>query len=414
MRLMSHFACVPVEISLSFNYLRTKVFLAENAEKVDRVLHEVRNFCADNQILVASLARPFNVRDHRREHMIGKHRMWPSAQALEATSENQKKYEHNTIGIFWDWENIPIPPVPVNKVPELLKKMRRVLLRYGSHIRETKIYHDSAKAKLPSGHAIKMEHRRPLQLTGWTMDDCACVRSCQTGGGVNNLKTVKEVVDKKIIVDIMEFAHDHLKDGCTVIIISNDADYGYLLSRLQNYGVYVVVVFSKNAYELTTVGDDAFDFSHFIDDDDDDNNNVDDETAINGPVDPPTSHDETADEDTTSETGAVVPGMHLSLLKAVEETCKNHEFSKRNCPGKALAPDVGVRLRAGSDIYDEETFNNRKWRAIRAGLIDRVWLRPDRTETKNQAEKQTGWDILFLTDKGLDSLNEAKRGELSS
>ena len=246
------------------------------------------------------------------------------------------------------------------------------------------------------------------------MDDCACVRSCQTGGGVNNLKTVKEVVDKKIIVDIMEFAHDHLKDGCTVIIISNDADYGYLLSRLQNYGVYVVVVFSKNAYELTTVGDDAFDFSHFIDDDDDDNNNVDDETAINGPVDPPTSHDETADEDTTSETGAVVPGMHLSLLKAVEETCKNHEFSKRNCPGKALAPDVGVRLRAGSDIYDEETFNNRKWRAIRAGLIDRVWLRPDRTETKNQAEKQTGWDILFLTDKGLDSLNEAKRGELSS
>ena len=340
--------------------------------------------------------------------------MRPSAKALEATSENQKIYEHNTIGIFWDWENIGIPPVPVKKVPELLKKMRSVLLRYGSHIKATRIYHDSTKADIQSKHAIKKEHRRPLQLLGWTVDDCACVRWQQTGRGVDHGTNVKEVVDKKIIVDIMEFAYDHRKYGCTVVIISNDADYGYLLSRLQNHGVYVVVVFSENAYELTQVGDESLDFGHFIDDDDDDNNNVDDdddETGINGLVDPPTNHNETADEDTASETGSVVPGMHLSLLKAVEETCENHEFSRTSCPGKALAADVGARLKASSDIYDRRTYSLRKKRAMRAGLIGLVWLRPDRTETRDASEKQPGWDFLFLTERGRKYLRDSRQGE---
>ena len=177
------------------------------------------------------------MRDHRREDMMGMNSMRLSAQALEATLENQKMYEHNTIGIFWDWENIAIPAVPVKKVPELLKKMRKVLLRYGSDIKQTRIYHDSSKADIKSKHAIKKEHRRPLQLQGWTTVDCACVKWQQTSKGDKHGANVKEVVDKHIIVDIMEFAYDHYKDGGTVVIISNDADYGYMLSHLQNKGI---------------------------------------------------------------------------------------------------------------------------------------------------------------------------------
>ena len=187
-----------------------------------------------------------------------------------------------------------------------------------------------------------------------------------------------------------------------------------MLSRLQNYGVYVVVVFSENNDELTQVGDESLDLSHFFDDDDDDddNKNDDDETFINnGLVDLPTYHNETADEDTASESGSVVPGMHLSLLKAVQE-CENLDFSKKHCPGKALTSAVGHRLKASSDIYDKGTFHRRKRRAIKAGLIEVVYLTHDRTVTKNRSEKQPGLDLLSLTEKGRESLREALRGSI--
>ena len=349
------------------------------------------------------------MRDHQREDMLGMNSTRLSAQELEERSENQKMYEHNTIGIFWDWENIGIP-VPVKKVPELLKNMRKGLRRYGSNIKQTRIYHDSSKAVTASKHAINLEHRRPLLLQGWTTVDCACVKWQQTSKGDNKGANVKEVVDKHIIVDIMEFAYDHYKDGGTVVIISNDADYGYLLSHLQNKGIYVVVVYSDNADELTQVGDESIDFGHFIDliDDDDD-----DATDNNGLVDPLTNHNDTADDDTASETGSVVPGMHLMLLKAVEEVCESHEFSRTVCPGKALASSVGKILKASSDIYDMGTFKLRRRKAIRAELIGMAWLKPDRTETTDQSEKQPGWDILFLTDKGRNSLREARHEDVA-
>lgn len=355
--------------------------------------------------------RPFNMRDHQREDMMGMNSTRLSEQARKEKLENQKMYEHNTIGIFWDWENIGIP-VPVKKVPELLKKMRKDLRRYGSNIKQTRIYHDSSKAVTASKHAINFEHRRPLELQGWTLQDCACVKWHQTGGG-DKIKgaNVKEVIDKRIIVDIMEFAYDHYKDGGTVVIISNDADYGYMLSHLQNKGIYVVVVYSANADELTQVGDESLDFSHFIDDIDD--NDV-DEADNNGLVDPLTNHNEPADDDTASDTGSVVPGMHLMLLKAVEEVCESHEFSRTVCPGKALASHVGKILKASSDIYDSGTFKLRRKKAIRAGLIRMAWLRPDRTETNDQSEKQLGWDILFLTNKGRESLREARHEDLQT
>jgi len=105
------------------------------------------------------------------------------------------------------------------------------------------------------------------------------------------------------------------------------------------------------------------------------------------------------------------------LLKAVEETCLYHEFSRNVCPEKpgqlALASYVGERLKASSDIYDKGTFSLRRRKAMNAGLIGLVWLMPDGTETKYFAEKKTGYDFLFLTDNGRDSLREARHEDVA-
>jgi hypothetical protein len=50
--------------------------------------------------------------------------------------------------------------------------------------------------------------------------------------------------DKKIIVDVMEFSLDRLmrRAPVCVVLISNDGDYAYMLSRLRNRGVKICVV----------------------------------------------------------------------------------------------------------------------------------------------------------------------------
>jgi len=58
----------------------------------------------------------------------------------------------------------------------------------------------------------------------------------------------KETVDKKIIVDLMCFAHGHLRGpgAVTVVLISGDGDYSYMLSRLRDLSVRTVVIFPEH------------------------------------------------------------------------------------------------------------------------------------------------------------------------
>ena len=65
-------------------------------------------------------------------------------------------------------------------------------------------------------------------------------------------RNTKETIDKKIIVDIVEFAMDRTSSRSPpcVILISSDGDYAYMLSRLMRRGVKVVVVHMQNTQVL--------------------------------------------------------------------------------------------------------------------------------------------------------------------
>jgi len=78
-------------------------------------------------------------------------------------------------------------------------------------------------------------HRRAaMDQAGFTLVECPA-------------RGAKEVIDKKIIVDVMEFGLTHANCGaaCTVVLITSDGDYAYMLSRLRDLQVHVVLVYDR-------------------------------------------------------------------------------------------------------------------------------------------------------------------------
>ena len=47
----------------------------------------------------------------------------------------------------------------------------------------------------------------------------------------------QDALDKKLIVDLMAFAHRHAAGGarCRVVLVAGDADYAYTLSKPQRH-----------------------------------------------------------------------------------------------------------------------------------------------------------------------------------
>jgi uncharacterized LabA/DUF88 family protein len=366
--------------------------------------------------------------DHDRDDSVTMGTLQESIKTINEQVQQQRKCERNKVGIFWDWENIEIPK-QIASVPALLKNMRTDLLDYGKEIKQSRIYHDSSKA-----HSIVKHHRRSIANQGWEIVDCPCVKFIpkdkhsiedkdkqstedkdkQSTEGLN----VKEVVDKKIIVDIMEFAYDHYEEGATVVIISNDADYGYMLSRLRGKGVYVVVVYSilQHAEELLQVGDKAVHLSNFFEPD-----NASDRTAEE------TAADLIDDLDgTQSDAGSVqeLSGYLYPLLKEIENVSRTHQHSRRLCPGKALFSEVGNRLKEVHGCVREKMWKEMRLKALREKLIEESWLcgagtdsnswrsgsDSEYTETKDPkaANVQKQLYFLVLTDKGRRYLDEAR------
>ena len=371
--------------------------------------------------------------DHERDDSVTMGTLQESIKTINEQVQQQRKYERNKVGIFWDWENIAIPK-PGNgnaSVPALLKNMRTDLLDYGKEIKQSRIYHDSSKA-----HSIVKHHRRSIANQGWEIVDCPCVKfrprakdkDKQTDKQTEKESTeglnVKEVVDKKIIVDIMEFAYDHYEEGATVVIISNDADYGYMLSRLRGKGVYVVVVYSilQHAEELLQVGDKAVHLSNFFEPD-----NASDRIAEETAADLIDDFDGD-DEETESEAGSVqdLPGYLYPLLKEIENVSRTHQHSLSLCPGKALFSEVGNRLKEYHGSSRENMWKEMRKKAWREKLIEHSWLRrvgadsyswrsgSDSeylyTETKdpNAANIQKQLYFLSLTREGRKYLDEAR------
>ena len=130
------------------------------------------------------------------------------------------------VAIFWDFENIKIPSGCT--VPQASEALRNCLVQYG-RIVERRLYYDSGK---PTEMSLP---RGDLDLSGFTLVDCPT-------------RNDKETLDKKLIVDLLFFAWERAARGARacVVLITSDGDYAYTLARLQDIGVYTIVMYRSS------------------------------------------------------------------------------------------------------------------------------------------------------------------------
>jgi hypothetical protein len=114
------------------------------------------------------------------------------------------------MAVFWDLENMPIPSATSGR--DVTCRLKSILAAHGDLVQFR------GYASIGLGN-IPQEKRSDLQLSGCTLVDCP-----------HNGR--KEVADKMIIVDAMQFAFLH-PEGATLCFISGDVDYAYLLAVLQ-------------------------------------------------------------------------------------------------------------------------------------------------------------------------------------
>lgn len=114
------------------------------------------------------------------------------------------------MAIFWDLENMPIPNNTSGR--DVTTRLKTILGPYGNLVQFR------AYASIGLGH-IPRQKRSDLQLSGCHLVDCP-----------HNGR--KEVADKMIIVDAMQFAYTNAQ-GATLCFITGDVDYAYLLAVLQ-------------------------------------------------------------------------------------------------------------------------------------------------------------------------------------
>jgi hypothetical protein len=136
---------------------------------------------------------------------------------------------YDDVGLFWDYENIKIPRTCDTY---LACTQLRSYLRHVGRMCERRVYYDSRK------DAETQTDRVGLSASGFTLVDCPAPRK------------KKEVVDKKIIVDMMAFVCGRLdlRHRLLVVLISSDGDYAYALNRLRDFGVTTVVIHGPNIH----------------------------------------------------------------------------------------------------------------------------------------------------------------------
>ena len=128
-------------------------------------------------------------------------------------------------GLFWDYENISLPRGMDGA--HASNRLREVCLRFGRLV-ERRVYHDPDKV-----NSVQQGNRSALDMAGFTLVDCPA-------------RNLKETIDKKIIVDVMHFALTRVarhQPAC-VVLLTNDGDYAYMLSRLRDLQVHAVVIYT--------------------------------------------------------------------------------------------------------------------------------------------------------------------------
>lgn len=134
------------------------------------------------------------------------------------------------VGLFWDYENVNIPTKSMDTYT-VCTKLRSFVCRMG-RLCERRLYFDSHKTS-----EINTD-RTGFDMSGFTLVDCPT-------------RNKKEVVDKKIIVDVMSFVMERLgkqQPNIIVVLMSSDGDYAYLMNRLRDYGVRTVLVHGPNVH----------------------------------------------------------------------------------------------------------------------------------------------------------------------
>jgi hypothetical protein len=130
------------------------------------------------------------------------------------------------LAVFWDIENVPIPSACTGRFAAL--RVKKALAEYGDLV----VFRGYASIGLNN---IPQEKRSELQLSGCHLVDCP-----------HNGR--KEVADKMIIVDAMEFAFER-PDGAVLCFVTGDTDYAYLLSILQRRQRWRTIVISQGSLE---------------------------------------------------------------------------------------------------------------------------------------------------------------------
>mmetsp|Transcript_11091 Transcript_11091/g.35232 ORF Transcript_11091/g.35232 Transcript_11091/m.35232 type:complete len:520 (-) Transcript_11091:197-1756(-) len=233
------------------------------------------------------------------------------------------------VGVFWDFENVRIPRD--FKASSVSAKIRDALLAHG-HIMEQNLYYDSRKTTEQNTDRVN------LDSTGWHLVDCPT-------------RGQKETLDKKLIVDVMQFAWEHRSRQipCCVVLITSDGDYSYTLAKIRNLGCKTVVIYG----EMTTTAGVLLDTC---------------EIALSW-VHEVLAHDDEAVAEDDAELVAksiddAVDGRHLTLLHAIRE-----QIPKRD--GWTLDAVVAksyYKKRGGAET--SQMFSCTRESAHRGGFVD--------------------------------------------
>jgi uncharacterized LabA/DUF88 family protein len=174
------------------------------------------------------------IRSKRKSHDsnldVGQHQKRPRSGSLNTPGPPKEEAKNWEIGLFWDYENIRIPKGFDTTTASNL--IRENLLPFG-RLCTRRLYYDSHKSSELS------TDRMGLDNSGFTVVDCPT-------------RNRKEVVDKKIIVDVMCFALERVskQTPVCVVLMSSDGDFSYMLNKLRDMGVHVIVIYDGSASSI--------------------------------------------------------------------------------------------------------------------------------------------------------------------
>ncbi|KAJ8583651.1 hypothetical protein M405DRAFT_828239, partial [Rhizopogon salebrosus TDB-379] len=136
--------------------------------------------------------------------------------------------DNRKVAIFWDYENCS--PPRKSQASAIVNGIRRIADVFGS-VTTFKAYLDMSKQSSRKG---AVAFRSELQFFEVSIIDCP-----------HNGR--KDVVDKRILADMLVFAIDH-HSPATVILISGDRDYACTMSALRLKQYHVILVAPPNIH----------------------------------------------------------------------------------------------------------------------------------------------------------------------